>query len=71
MTQEQAVIDYMKARGSITSMDAFHDLRITRLSAIIFNIKKHGYRVDMTREIGINNFGNLVSYARYTLNGRY
>lgn len=40
MTQEQQVYDYIKNHGSITTMDAFIDLRITRLSAQIFNLKE-------------------------------
>lgn len=51
MNQEQKIIDYLERFGSITTLDAFRDLAITRLSARIFNIKNMGYKVTSIREI--------------------
>lgn len=42
MTQTEVILDYMKRNGSITSMQAFHELGITRLSARIFDLRKAG-----------------------------
>lgn len=42
MTQEEAVLDYIGRNGSITPMDAFRDLSITRLAAVVHNIKRRG-----------------------------
>lgn len=42
MTQNESVLDYMKRNGSITSMEAFDKLGITRLSARIFDLRKAG-----------------------------
>lgn len=66
-TQENAVIDYMTRFGSITSMDAFMDLGVTRLAAVIFNIKEHGHKVDTEWEATTNRYGNPVSFVRYSL----
>lgn len=65
MNQEQKVIDYAEKFGSITTLDAFRDLAITRLSARIFNIKKLGYKVSSVREKSKNRLGEEVNYSRY------
>lgn len=65
MNQEQKVINYVKRFGSITTLDAFRDLAITRLSARIFNIKKLGYKVSSVRETSKNRLGEEVNYSRY------
>ena len=67
MTQEQMVIDYMTEYGSITTLDAFKDLGITRLSAKIFNLKKAGYEIQKTAETGKNRWGKPIYYARYSI----
>lgn len=40
MTQGARVLDYMREYGSITSLEAFRDLGITRLSGVIFDLRK-------------------------------
>lgn len=65
MNQEQKIINYVERFGSITTLDAFRDLAITRLSARIFNIKKLGYKVLSVREKSKNRFGEKVNYSRY------
>ena len=61
------VLDYMEEFGSITPIDAFRDLGITRLSAIVFNLKEEGHDIDKVIETGKNRFGNRTRYARYSL----
>lgn len=65
MNQEQKIINYVERFGSITTLDAFKDLAITRLSARIFNIKKLGYKVSSVREKSKNRLGEEVNYNRY------
>ena len=65
MNQEQKVIDYVERFGSITTLDAFRDLAITRLSSRIFNIKKLGYKVSSVRETSKNRLGEEVNYNIY------
>jgi hypothetical protein len=65
MNQEQKIINYVERFGSITTLDAFKDLAITRLSARIFNIKNMGYKVTSIRETSKNRFGEDVNYSRY------
>lgn len=67
MTQKQRVLDYIEQFGSISSMEAFQDLGITRLSAVIFDLKKLGHEFETKAEHGLNRFGEKTNFARYSL----
>ena len=49
LTQEEIVLRLLREYGSITSMSAFRFYDITRLSAKIYNLRKEGYDIPMTR----------------------
>lgn len=66
VSQKKMVLDYITEFGSITSLDAFRDLGITRLSAIVFRLKDEGHDINKAIEIGKNRFGNRTRYARYS-----
>ena len=66
MSQKKMVLDYIREFGSITPLDAFRDLGITRLSAIVFRLREEGHDIDKAIEIGNNRFGNQTRYARYS-----
>lgn len=66
VSQKSMVLDYMEEFGSITPIDAFRDLGITRLSAIVFNLKEEGHDIYKVIETGKNRFGNRTRYARYS-----
>lgn len=66
-TQEERVLDYMQRFGSITTLDAFNDIGITRLSAKIFNLKKQGYTI-IDEIIKVKNrFGEEGHVKKYML----
>lgn len=44
MTKTQAVLDWLKTHASISSMEAIQNFGSTRLSAIVFNLRKRGVR---------------------------
>lgn len=67
MTQIEAVANFIKENGSITSMQAFESLGITRLSARIFEMEQKGYVILKSREEGENRYGEKVRFIRYTL----
>ena len=46
MTQTEAVLKYMKEHNGITTRQAWDDLRITRLSARIYDLRALGYRIE-------------------------
>ena len=63
-TQEKIVLNYLEKNGSITSLEAFKKFYITRLSAVIFNLKAKGYEIDKVYE---TNKRTKKHYARYFL----
>lgn len=66
MSQKQMVLDYIREFGSITPIDAFRDLGVTRLAAKVFELKKEGHDIDKVIETGKNSFGDRMRYARYS-----
>lgn len=50
-TQKQRVYEYMKRHGSITTMQAFRDLNITRLSARIYDLRHDGIPIEQTHVV--------------------
>ena len=66
VTQADFVLDFMKKHGSISSMQAF-DYGITRLAAVIFVLRKKGYKIDSQDvEVETKNFGK-TTYVKYVL----
>lgn len=66
MTQCERIVDYINRFGSISTMEAFHDLGITRLASRIHDLRSEGY--DIKREIirDKNRYGEPVHYMRYS-----
>lgn len=70
--QQERVLKYMQDFGSISSLEAFQDLGITRLSAIIHTLRhKKGYVIKADRESCKNRWNEPVWYARYTMVNGY
>lgn len=61
------VLKYMLDFGSITHNDAYVDLGVARLAAVICNLRKDGYHIITDNEQGTNRYGDKVTYARYSL----
>lgn len=67
MTQTNLILKHMQThKRGITSKDAFEMYGCTRLSSIIFNLKRKGYRIASDRETVPTRYGN-TSISRYTL----
>lgn len=66
-SQTEDILRYMREEGSITSMDAIREFGATRLSAIIFSLRKRGYDIRTLSEVGKNRYGHKMEYARYVL----
>ena len=67
MTKTQAVLDWLQSNASISSMEAIQNFGATRLSAIIFNLRKAGYDIETVTCEGTDRFGHPMRYARYYL----
>lgn len=66
-TQTDAVLEWLQTGAGITSLDAFKELGVTRLSAIIFNLRRQGYDIESENVRVRNRFGNVVTVAKYYL----
>lgn len=67
MTQTQAILNHMQTHGSITSMDAFQLYGATRLSAIIFVLRKRGLNIVTLDKECVTRFGRPTTFAEYRL----
>jgi hypothetical protein len=66
MTQRDAILNYIKEFGSITPMQAFSDLGITKLATRISEMRKDGmdFKIETVRVK--NRYGKPVIYAKYS-----
>lgn len=61
------ILAHLLAYGTITSLEAIDLYSATRLSAIIFNLKKKGYSISSTNKPFVDKHGNKSFYAEYEL----
>lgn len=67
MTQCEMIVKYCKDFGSITTMEAFQELGITRLASRICDLKKQGYFFEDEFVTKKNRYGDKVSFKKYRL----
>jgi hypothetical protein len=68
-THYDRILRHLQDFGNITSLDAFKDYGITRLSAIIFLLRKDGYKISSQKVSCKNRYGKVVYFANYILEG--
>lgn len=66
-SQSKEVLKHLQVHKKITSMEAINLYGATRLSAIIFDLRKAGYNIKTNTKVTKNRYGNAVSYAEYEL----
>lgn len=64
-TQKDAVMWHLQKYGSITSWEAIKEYGATRLSGIIFNLRKEGYAIISEDKTFVNRFGKSTTIAKY------
>ena len=64
-TQRLQVLKYLQRGKTITSFQAFDEFGITRLSAIIFDLRKAGHNVQDSWVETVNRYGTLVRCKNY------
>lgn len=67
MNKTKAVLQWLQTGAGISSMEATKNFGATRLSVIIFNLRKRGYNIETVRCEGTDRFGNKMTFARYYL----
>lgn len=61
------ILDYLRAFGTITALEAIRDEGIYRLSARIYDLRRKGYNI-FTEMISVKNrYGDFTEIARYRL----
>lgn len=66
-TQCDKVLAYMKEFGSITQLDALHDLGCMRLASRISDLRQQGYPIGRRMKTSKNRYGEDVTFAEYFL----
>lgn len=64
----EKVLEHLKKYGCITSLEAIELYGATRLSAIIFNLRKRGYDITTIDIPFVDRFGSKSIYGKYILN---
>lgn len=67
MNQQQAIIDYIRKHKTITPMQAFNDLGITKLSTRISELRTKGVKVLDVWVADVNRYGEKIRYKKYFL----
>lgn len=66
MTQKERIVQYLDDFGSITTMEAFSDLGITRLASRIHELVRNGMPIKKEMVSSKNRYGEEVHYMRYS-----
>ena len=66
ITQHQLILDYIQDFGSITPMEAFFDLGITKLATRISEMRRDGKEFQIDTVVSKNRYGKTVRYSRYS-----
>lgn len=67
ISQTDVVLTHLKEGKTITQLEATQKYRILRLGAIIFNLRKAGYKISTRIEHKPNQYGNTSNYAVYKM----
>lgn len=65
MTQKEQVVKYIEDFGSISPMEAFKDLGITKLATRVSELRSEGVTFVKEPEKSKNRYGKTVRYMRY------
>lgn len=67
MTQHERILKYVKDFGSISPIEAFTELGITKLATRISEMRRMGIEFKKTVNYAENRYGERVHYMRYSL----
>lgn len=67
-SQDSIILEHLKGNSvGITSIEAFSEYGITRLSAVIFRLRKAGHNIVAEDMSVVNRYGTTVHFSRYKL----
>lgn len=65
----EEVLKHLKEHGSITSIEAIEQYGATRLSAIIYKLRKRGFNIETITIPFTDRYGTKSQYGKYILVG--
>ena len=65
MTQQERILQYMDENGSISPMEAFFELGITKLATRISEMIRDGEKIEKQEVKVRNRYGEMVHFMRY------
>ena len=65
MTQCERILKFMDDFGSISTMQAFNDLGVTRLASRIHDLRRMGIVIESETLTGKNRYGESTHYSVY------
>ena len=68
ITKTQKITEHLQQYGCITSLEAIELYKATRLSAIIFNLRKRGLNIETIYIPFVDIYGTKSTYGKYVLN---
>lgn len=69
ITQHDRILQYIKDFGSITTIEAFSELGITKLSTRVSEMRDRGINIVDMPETSRNRYNEICHYKRYFLGG--
>jgi len=66
-TKTEKVKEHLETNGNITTWEAIQNYGATRLSAIIFNLRKRGFNIISNWQYRIDRNGKKSRYVKYEL----
>lgn len=67
MTKTQAVLEHLQTNTGITSFEAFAKFGATRLSDIVYRLKKQGHSIVTVNREQEDRYGNRITFCEYRL----
>ena len=67
MTQSERIVRHLREYGGITSLEAMRDYGVMRLASRVSDLKKAGVPIYSEIVKGRNRYGEMTTFARYTL----
>ncbi len=67
MSQLDRVLSHLKENKTISPLQAWRDLGIYRLSAVIFKLRQEGHKIETNLVEVVNRWGESAFIAEYSL----
>lgn len=67
MTQKERLLEHLKLFNRVNPLEALTKLGIYRLSAVVFDLRKEGHKIETNRKSVQNQFGEECIVAEYVL----